>query len=158
MGNLLCLASLLALLLGIAVWVRGHFVPADVEWFSRYTDTTHPPVTRTFCFGVGWGPGTFGVFHYHGQSPVPAETARTWLYREFNRTRTLNEGRAPTDRVNLRFGKFQFLHRIEPSLGGWLSLRIVVVPAWTTLALALPPLLFWRRRRRRSRARESLSY
>ena len=148
--------NLLALSIGMGVWARGYFVPADVEWFSRYTDgDREPPVTRTFCFGVGWGPGTIGMFHYHGQSRVPAETARTWLYREFDRTRTLNEGPAPIDRINLRFGKFQFLHRIEPSPGGWLSLRIVVVPAWTTLAFALPPLLCWRRRQAWRRARES---
>ena len=153
--SIFCFGSLLVFLLGVAAWARGFFVPADVEWFSRYTDAARqPPVARTLCFGVGWGPGTVGVFQYHGRSSVPAQTARTWLYREFDRTRTLNEGRAATDRVNLRFGKFQFLHRIEPSPGGWLSLRIVVVPAWLSLAFALPPLLWWRRRRARRRTHD----
>jgi hypothetical protein len=76
---------------------------------------------------------------------VPAETARTWIYREFEPTRTLNAAPAPDDRVNLRLGKFQMLHRITTTADGWLSLRIMVVPAWLVLVFAVPPVLWWRR-------------
>jgi hypothetical protein len=153
-SNLFRILSLLVFVTGTAIWARGYFVPADLEWFRRHTDATLvPPLTRTLGVGISWGPGTIGIFHYHGESSLPSETARTWIYREFDRTRTLNATRAPTDRVNLLVGSFQFLHRIEPAPGGWLSLRIVVVPAWFSLAALIPPLLWVSRRTRRGAAR-----
>ena len=145
--NAFCLLSLPVFIAGLAIWARGYLVPADVEWFSRYTDAARDrPLTRTLCFGVGWGPGTLAIFQYHGESSVPAETARTWIYREFDRTRTLNVAPAPDDRANLRLGTVQVLHRITTTGDGWLSLRILVVPVWLVLVFALPPLMWWRRR------------
>jgi hypothetical protein len=153
MWNAFCVLSLLLFLLGTAIWVRSLWVTADFERFSRSTDHgRNPPLTRTLGWGIGWGTGTLGFFHYRGESSVPRQHASTWIYREFGPTRNLLTAATSDDRVNLRAGSFQLLYRIERSVEGWQSLRLMVVPLWTVMATVIPPLVWVRgRRRRRSR-------
>ena len=147
--NIFCVLSLLVFGLSVAIWVRSYFATADIERFSRQTDTTqHPPRTRTLGYGIGWSPGKLGIFHYRGESSVPATSVRTWIYREFGPTRRLITPATPDDRVNLRFGNFQLLYRVETSADHGLSLRLLIVPFWVFLFAAIPPVI-WRRRWRR---------
>ena len=129
----------------MAIWVRSYFVTADIERWSRQTDLTRtPPLTRSLGWGIGWGPGTLGIFHSRGESSVPKELARTWIYREFGPKRVLLTAAAPGDRFNLRFDGFQLLYRVETNADGWLSLRLLVLPCWVFLFAAIPPLMWWR--------------
>ena len=147
--NTSCVLSLLVFVLSEAIWVRSYYVTADIERFSRQTDLTqHPPLTRTLGYGIGWAPGKLGIFHYRGESSVPATFVRTWIYREFGPTRKLITPATPDDRVNLRFGNFQLLYQIETSDDRWRSLRLLILPFWVFLFAAIPPVIWWRRRRR----------
>jgi hypothetical protein len=143
--NIFCILSLLVFGLSVVIWVWSYFVTADIERFSRQTDTTrHPPLTRTLGYGIGWAPGTLGIFHYQGESSAPATSVQTWIYREFGPKRTLITAAMPDDRVNLRFGNFQLLYRVETDAGRWQSLRLLIVPFWLFLFAAIPPVIKWR--------------
>lgn len=143
--NIFCILSLLVLVLGMAIWVRSYFVTADIERWNRQTDLTqNPPLTRSLGYGIGWGPGSCGLFHSRGESSVPRELARTWIYREFGPKRVLLTPAAPGDRLNLRFGGFQLLYRVEATADGWLSLGLLVLPCWLFLFAAIPPVMRWR--------------
>jgi hypothetical protein len=144
--NATCLLSALLFLAGMALWVHSQASTADFERFSRRTDfTQHPPQTHTLAFGIGWGNSTFGVFFSRGQSGVPSEEARTWLYREFGPVRQLLSAPSVDDRLNWRWGRFQVLHQVQPRPDGWLSVSLVVVPMWVFCLFAIPPLaLLWR--------------
>lgn len=147
--NVFCILSLLVFVFSMVIWVRSYFVTADLERFSRQTDPTQqPPLTRTLGYGIGCGPGMFGIFHYRGESSVPRELARTWIYREFGPKRKLTTPASPGDRVNLRLGNFQLLYTVETSADGWLSVRLLVLPFWFFLLAAIPPLVWWHRWRR----------
>ena len=75
--NIFCILSLMVFGLSVAIWVWSYFATADIERFSRQTDLTqHPPLTRTLGYGIGWAPGTLGIFHYRGESSVPATFVR----------------------------------------------------------------------------------
>jgi len=147
--NIFCVLSLLLLVLSGGLWGRSYFATADFERFSRQTDITrHPPLTRTLGYGIGWAPGTLGIFHYRGESSAPATSVQTWIYREFGPKRTLITAATPDDRVNLRFGNFQLLYRVETNADRWQSLRLLIVPFWVFLLAAIPPVIKWRGRRR----------
>ena len=147
--NIFCILSLLVFGLSVAIWVWSYFVTADVERFSRQTDLTqHPPLTRILGYGIGWAPGKLGIFHYRGESSVPATSVRTWIYREFGPTRRLITPATLDDRVNLRFGNFQLLYRVETNADRWQSLRLLILPFWVFLFAAIPPVIWWRRWRR----------
>jgi hypothetical protein len=143
--NVFCILCLLVFVGSIALWVRSHFVTADIERFSRQTEPArHPTLTKTLGYGIGWAPGRLGIFHYRGESSVPATRVHNWIYREFGPKRTLNTPPAPADRVNLQFGRFQFLYRVETTAGNWLSLRLLTLPFWVFLLAAIPPSMWWR--------------
>lgn len=151
--NCLCALSALVFVLAMLLWARSYFVTADFERFRRYTEPTDPPLTRTLAYGIGWGPGMLGVFHYHGESANPVDTADTWIYRTFQPDRNLLSAASPDDRINFRMGRFQLLHRIESSPKHWLSVRLIVVPLWSFALMAIPPvarLMCWRHRRARA--------
>ena len=142
--NIFCILSLLLLVLSIVLWVRSHFVTADIERFSRQTEPArNSPLTKTLGYGFGWAPGRLGIFHYRGESSVPATRVQNWIYREFGPKRTLNTPPAPADRVNLQCGRFQFLYRVETTASGWLSLRLLTLPFWIFLLAAIPPSMWW---------------
>lgn len=149
--NTFCILSLLVLVLSIVLWVRSHFVTADIERFSRQTEPVrNPPLTKTLGYGIGWAPGRLGIFHYRGESSVPATRVHNWIYREFGPKRTLDTPPAPADRVNLQCGRFQLLYRVETIASGWLSLRLLTLPFWIFLLAAIPPTMWWHQWQRRS--------
>ena len=149
--NIFCILSLLVLVLSLVLWVRSHFVTADIERFSRQTEPArNSSLTKTLGYGFGWAPGRLGIFHYRGESSVPAPRVHNWIYREFGPKRTLNTPPAPADRVNLQSGRFQFLYRVETTANGWLSLRLLTLPFWIFLLAAIPPSMWWLQCQRRS--------
>jgi hypothetical protein len=148
--NIFCLLSLLLFLLSMTIWVRSHFVSAELERFSRYTQfTEHGPLTRTLEYGIGYATGSVGIFHCHGESSTPRQLARAWIYREWPK-RNLLQSPSPDDRVNLRVGGFQLLYQVQRR-DGWLALRLLVIPFWFFLSAAIPPTLWLRRRIKRPR-------
>ncbi len=139
-----CILSLLVLVLSLGLWVWSHFETADIERFSRQTEPARKPtLTKTLGYGIGWAPGRLGIFHYRGESSVPATRVHNWICRKFGPKRTLNTPPEPADRVNLQCGRFQFLYRVETTASGWLSLRLLTLPFWVFLLSAIPPSMWW---------------
>ena len=146
--NIFCVFSLVIFATSVTLWVRSYFV-ADYAMWTPYawTDATGMPIPNGgSSYIVGYRRGAVGIFRDAGNF-----YSRPSGWRHWSRAPTNGEfySATPSDRLNLHFGSFRIWYKVEAYSNGWASWRCVVLPFWLFLIFAVPPLLWWRKRRKR---------
>jgi hypothetical protein len=141
--NTSCVISLLIFLASIALWVRTYFASDEFErksWSSGRESFSVIYTTRGII-NIGLGREMDKDIHSTGGWP--------WTYHLITSQSPLQLARSPDDRLFLRLGSLQFQHRFRTTGHGWDSVSQLTLPIWIFLPTIIPPLLWWRRWRRR---------
>jgi hypothetical protein len=149
---LLALISLLLFVGGAAVGVRGFLVRDGVQWRPQASHPTAGPVrTRFMTYEAALARGVI-AFYVVRDEWTKADAGRQpgWNYFTFLPSSLITEP-LPQDRTNFRLAGFQWYHGVFQNQVPGLQAHVVhvlVLPLWPLLLVtAIPPWLWWRRRR-----------
>jgi hypothetical protein len=149
-NSILCAASLLVFFLSVTLWVRSYFVGEWIRRVNYWTDATaESDVTHALYYGVSWNWGTVTLRRFSAGYASRALAGITWSHSNFKPGREPPFPRSPSDRINVAFGDFQLYYIVVPLNKGWASQQYLAFPLWVFLPAGIPPLLWWRRWRRK---------
>jgi hypothetical protein len=142
--NIFCALSLLIFATSVTLWVRSHFVSeefthcstsANANWADFHVDLVPGRIrfTHEWYYDGRVGSG-FGEWYHMRLAPHVAEY----------------EHRSRGDQFNIHCYGFQLVYCIGADSYAGYSLWIVAFPIWLFLIFAVPPLLWWRKCRKRN--------
>lgn len=149
-SNFLCAFSLLIFLLSVTLGTRSYFV---AEGLSNSTEHTQSGagwgITRNSAYGISWELGKLEIFCKRTQMLASQSVAKGWEYHSHKPTSDSGTiVRSNGDRINLHLAGSQLVYSINTDSSGWReSYFRLLVPFWIFLIFAVPPLLWWRKRR-----------
>jgi hypothetical protein len=154
-SNLFCALSLFVLLVSVAIWVRSYFAgeafSLNLDWNSKMGLTF---VKRAVGCRVEWQRGAIGFEagseEAHSNRPPVRSNGfpiPSFYHQEFLPARPLRVMTTPGDKLRFDRGGFQFRYGVDAVPPVTINDTEIIVPLWLFLVFALPPLLWWRKRR-----------
>jgi hypothetical protein len=145
--TLLCALSLLVFAMVIVLSVRSYFA-----WERVVFTTTHSDHARWSGFtdsSITWSRGNIDFSRFRVEYKGGETASKHFNYLRETPARRINYSARPGDRANFRFAGFQLLHSVTGNEVSATVISSVGMPLWIFLPCALPPLIWWRRRRLR---------
>jgi hypothetical protein len=148
------LLSLLVFAGSLILWVRSYLSPEAMGWSGTYPELTRNGTrVRGLSYVIGWAGGSAAFHRNRYDWPNnPYNGSGGWGYGQVEPPGpALVEPPTAEDRFNLRLAGFQVRHFVHATKDGWQSDHHVVIPLWLFLPAAIPPVMWWRRRKGRAR-------
>ena len=144
--NILTVLSLLIFVGSVTLWVRSYFVSEMVWWEGLRT------ATQTLSYHAVSGRGTVGILRVrYERLALSHRPAPGWSYIRADEPRGVHVVSLPDSRLRVEWGPFQLLSGVRTGpRGQWSSEQWLVLPLWLFLPAAIPPVLWWFRRRPRN--------
>jgi len=155
LSNLLHALTALLFILSAIVWPLSYFMSYRLQRYSYWLDSTTQPAQvatlgdEIFCSGgqIQLSRGRSNSALY-GSVPSPGGH---WASELSIPRRSFGNRMSPFDSFNLRFAGFQIQFNAASNPPGWWTGKVLILPLWSFLLFGVPPLLWWRRRRRPDR-------
>jgi hypothetical protein len=151
-SNVFCALSLVVFVLTTTIWVRSWFVEEVFLRVSTSTDSSKHPSGVRVIYGVGWQRGQIGFARKVSLEPVDLPSSSSWHYQS-QKLSPLITSSVPSSQphgVDIRFGRFHLMSTEMWIYEVWIAVQGLNLPLWLFLPTAIPPLLWWRRHRRRN--------
>jgi len=140
--NIFCALSLLIFATSTMLWVRSCFISED---FTHLSTSARMNWTD---FHVELVPGRIRFVHeWHYDQPARSGFGE-WYHNRLSPQVVQYEHRNRGDQFNVRCCGFQLVYCIGADELVGCSLLIAAFPLWLFLIFAVPPLLWWRKRRK----------
>jgi hypothetical protein len=150
--HIFCAVSLLVFAGSIVLWVRSCFVSEGIarrEVHSGWVDDVM--AGRSLIYAAGSAGGCIGFYRYRSEFNTILPGRSGWEYKKWPPIDYAPAPASPSDRINVHFGGFQWVHSIHVDRYGWTSHQSLTLPLWIFLPAAIPPILWWRRYRRKDK-------
>jgi hypothetical protein len=141
--NIFCALSLLIFATSVTLWVRSYFATEVFGWFQIERDGSGAEYSLLYQRDIVG----FRIFRSDVLRQSP--TFRGWRHLRFPPTSIYPPGNQQIDYVNLQFARFVFHFRRNRIYPSWFTDLVVHIPLWLFLIFAVPPLLWWGKRRKR---------
>ena len=154
-GSILALIALLLFAGGAAALALSFRTREIIQWSPGARSLMDGKIrTRIMRYEASLSRGAVGFWLTREDWTTEAGTRPGWFHVRSRPTSLITEP-LPQDRTNLRFAGFQWYHGVFPNQVAGLRehvVHILVLPLWPLLLVsAVPPWLWWRRRRRTGR-------
>jgi hypothetical protein len=138
--NLFCLFSLLVFASSVILLVPSFLVGQSVA----FIDGRSSAGTLIYTAAIARGEMSFArdIFDDGGGRGT------RWVWHQERKPSSLHNLRQPNDLINIEVAGFQYNRWVTGGFS-WLSRWHLVLPFWLFLPAAVPPLLWWRKRRKR---------
>jgi hypothetical protein len=146
--NLFCLFSLLIFAASVAIWVRSYFKSETAEyWWNSPALGKGPGQAGVAGWGLGMRTGALFLWRLHIDNASAYTGPRGWSHRYSAQSPITYSPIAPGDQFNFKGLGFQFRRSLSPFGLGQASTFETIIPLWLFLPFAIPPILWWRKRR-----------
>jgi hypothetical protein len=150
--NFLCIVSAALFLSGMFAWCARGYVSGRIQRWNYRLDTSHQPARQEMFFYEIWcADGAITFSRSRDNSPPFGAAPRPgghWASELSTPPRNHGPLTTPYDRTNLRFAGFQMRTMDAKSADRWWTAQELRLPLWSFLFFGIPPLLWWRQRRR----------
>jgi len=147
--NIFCALSLLIFAASVTLWIRSYFIGEIVECSARQIDSTGQSGPRLASdYVIQSSRGAISLALLHTQDARFFTGPWQTLHRRWDLVDTLLESHWRYERINVKFLGFQVLYYVLPEVNGSTSSVKLVLPLWLFLIFALPPVMWWRKRRK----------
>jgi hypothetical protein len=146
--NIFCALSLLILATSVTLWVRSYIAGELVQTWSLQTNQNPPPAPgRTTMYQIIWVRGWLGLTRSEGPAQAIASRPSGWLHQHWKSDPYLPWPAWSADSLGIPFNAYHWRHDRNPAGAPWTSQQSLIVPLWLFRIFAIPPLLWWRKRK-----------
>jgi len=150
--NIFCALSLLVFVSNVTLWVRSCWVREYVAYWRGTTDGFSTPAhSRGISYSLQWTRGTICVSRYRQDFHGIPTLNSSWSYVTDRPAKMFSGGKLPDDWFYFVRGDFRIALNLGHTPDGLTSSQYLIFPLWLFLIFALPPLLWWRKWRKRNR-------
>jgi len=150
--HIFCALSLLIFATSVTIWVRSYFVSEYGRWARESQGSGWWIYRLRFDLTLSQGSLLFRREQAEQLGDYPdIDLLNGWYYSNSPSLAELYPAHPRLDATDLHFAGFRLVHSLSGNAdGSWRSVWVFAAPLWLFLIFALPPLLWWRKWRKRN--------